>query len=573
MAPRTTGDPADVPAWLPPPAGSGESLATLLLRHAETEPGPELYAVDGAVRTDRISVGELAQEAARCASALRHMGVGPGDTVAIWAPNSPSWLTLLMAVAWRGAAVAAIHAAAGPADLAGALAVTRPSVLFHTRTNRGHRSSEVLERAVADAPGPAGRAGRCRIAVIEDDAGFPGLANLAGYGGPVPTPWADASSPLAVLFTSGSSGAAKAAVLSHRALLANALLTARQARIGRGDRLACPLPFYHCAGLGSGALLALATGARLWTAPRFDPGRTLAAIARERCTVLLGVPTTFLDLARHPRAGACDLASLRMGLVGGAHCDAALSAEITAALRLRELCRVYGLTECGPTVTCEVSNVRAGPPPAHCGQPLPGVRIRISAAGEILVQSPTLMAGYLSQDGSAQRPAWQSGTLEQPAESGWMRTGDLGYLAPDGQLVVTGRSRDMIVRGGENVAPREVESVLRSHPAVGDACVVGIPSSRLGEDVAAAVETVPGVAVGVDALAAHCAARLAAYERPTALVVLPRLPRLPNGKTDRVRVAAMIRDTAAHDAAARRGGGRDRGDGRLIRRVPGAETR
>ncbi len=512
-------------------------MAALFLR-AEKDPARPLYVVDGPVGTDRITVGELSEEASRSAAALAAAGVGAEDIVAVWAPNSPMWLSVLTAAAWRGAAVAAVHPAAGPADLSAALRAVRASVLLYPRAGRRQDSREVLTRAFGPRSMRRGRIGRTRLLELSD-LSFSALSRLDGYATQPGPPRMDASAALAVLFTSGSAGTAKAVVLTHGAMLGNAALTAERAGIGPGDTVACPLPLYHSAGMGSGALLALLVGARLWTAPRFDAAEVLAAIERELCTVLVAVPAMLHDVARQASGWQGRISSLRLALVGGAHCDATAWRDAIEALHLRELCPVYGQTECGPTVTCDVVPAAMGPP-AHCGRPLPGVEVSIrdmagreqptGRDGEIWVRGPTLMRGYLNRDGK----------LGSPVVGDRLRTGDLGHLDDGGRLTVTGRLRDMIVRGGENIAPREVEAVLRRHPAVMDACVVGVRSERLGEEVGAAVAIRLGQKASADDLLAHCAGELAPFERPVLLVLVDRLPVLPTGKVDRRAVASLV---------------------------------
>ena len=309
-------------------------------------------------------------------------------------------------------------------------------MLIHPRRNRGRDSAEVLAETFDH---PRHRRRPADILQIEVPEAFTALCHLDGYGGPPGSPFPDGSAPLATLFTSGSTGTAKAAVLSHRALLGNAALTADRIGIGPGDALASPLPLYHSAGMGSGALLALVTGARMWTTHQFDPAEVLNAVIAERCTMLLGVPTALLDVAGRARALGAETPSLRMAFIGGAHCDATVCRDATAALGLRELCPVYGQTECGPTVTCEVTPAADGRAP-DSGRPLPSVRLSIrdtagweqppGVEGQLWVSSPTPMVGFLSV-------RWPRG----PTVDGWMPTGDLGYLDRTGRLVISGRVR------------------------------------------------------------------------------------------------------------------------------------
>ena len=358
----------------------------------------------------------------------------------------------------------------------------------------------------------------------------------------IPTAQGRPEAPLNLQFTSGSTGRPKAVVLSQRALVLNALRTARAAGIGGEDRIASPLPLYHAAGLSSGLVLSLATGA-LWCAShRFEPRTSLDVIEDRAATVFQGVPTMFKGLcdaiADRPEAAA----SVRLGFIGGAPCPPDLCRQAIRDLGLERLTVVYGQTEFGPTISLTTGTEPGDLTLTTVGPPIEGTDVRIvdptsgedGAEGEIWVRGDTLMDGYFGDD---------EATAASVTGDGWLRTGDLGTI-DRGCLKVTGRLKELIIRGGENVSPTEVEEVLRAVPGVVDAVVVPAPSTHWGEEICAVLLTSLADPPDLEAISAFCAARLARYKRPDRYVLRDVLPALPSGKVDR---AAVRRAVAAGD--------------------------
>lgn len=514
------------------------ALDALLLDRAEAHPDRPLYAFPESRRP--VTIGEFADQAGRAAAVLAGMGIGRGGRFAVWAENGLPWLVLLAAAAWRGATLVTLHPGLRENELAACLRRARPDALLAAGRIRDESTAALVGRLAPLVPGPAGE----RVRVFDQDRGSDALAALPGWDEPVPPPAAESAAPLNVQFTSGSTGPPKMVALPAASLILNARWTAGAAGIDGGDALASPLPLAHAAGLGSGAILALVTGC-LWASPRrFRPETVLDQIVRYRCTVLQAVPTMAEMLVERVEADPArwDLSSLRLGFLGGASCTAGLVDRARRVLGLDRVAVIYGQTEAGPTISVDPGDGSCEPRSGGVGRVLPQLTARVvepgtersvpaGREGELLVRGASLATGYVG-DADATAAAFVSG--------GWLRTGDRARLAGDGVLVLTGRLKELIIRGGENIGSAEVEEALLEQPGVGRACVVGVPSERWGEEVAALLVPSAGARVDPAAVTAGVAARLARYKVPTLLEVVDELPLLPNGKVDGGAVRAAL---------------------------------
>ncbi|MFI7024284.1 class I adenylate-forming enzyme family protein [Micromonospora sp. NPDC049900] len=507
------------------------ALDATVLDHAAQHPDRPLYAFD----QDRpVSAGEFADLAGRRAATLAALDVGRGDRIAVWAENSLDWLVLLAAAAWRGAALVALHPGLSTPELTTALARSRPRRLFVARRLRDRDGAATAAQALAALPGSARPYG---WHVLGD--------NLAGIGdGAVPAPAGHPDATLNIQFTSGSTGPPKMVALSARNLIANARWTADAAGLGATDRIASPLPLAHAAGLSSGAVLALVTGALWVSVSRFRTEPVLTQIARHRCTVLQAVPTMATMLADTVEAAPdrFDLSSLRVGFLGGAPCAPALLARTRRVLGLDRIAVIYGQTEAGPTISVDPGDGSCGSPGDTVGRIVadldavvvtPGTRTELPAGrpGELLVRGESVTVGYVDD------PAATEAAI---TTDGWLRTGDLGALDSDRVLTLTGRVKELIIRGGENISPAEVEAALLDDPTVAQVCVLGLPSPRWGEEVAALVVAAPDTTPDPDRLTGAAAARLARHKVPTLIRTVPDLPLLPSGKVDRRAALALL---------------------------------
>jgi malonyl-CoA/methylmalonyl-CoA synthetase len=372
---------------------------------------------------------------------------------------------------------------------------------------------------------------RPRAAIVDDDERAAALRELdAGLfvfspalelaDGPVPQLDRVGPEAIALLaYTSGTTGRPKGALLSHGNLHATAEALRIAWRWSGDDRLVHALPLFHMHGLGVALHGTLQAGASALLLPRFDPGEVLDAIERTAATLFFGVPTMLHRLVEHPNAGR--LARLRLLVSGSAALSADLHERIAARTGQLTLER-YGMTETGMLVSNPVDGPRR---PGAVGFPLPGVQLRLAASGEIEVRGPNVFAGYLD------RP---DANAEAFTADGWFRTGDLGELAADGSLRIVGRAKELVISGGYNVHPREVEEALLSHPAVREAAVVGTPSAEWGEVVTAYL--VSERELGLPELRAHCREQLAAYKHPRIVHRVASLPRNALGKLQRHRL-------------------------------------
>jgi malonyl-CoA/methylmalonyl-CoA synthetase len=475
----------------------GECFAAVAAERGER---PALE-IDGVALTH----GELDDRAARVAGFLRARSVAPGDRVLLCAPASMDLVVAYLGIVRSGATAMPCDAALTAAELAHLLRDGEPVAAFVADDAR-----ERLDEAGHDLD---------TVVAIGAEAGL-GEALESDPVPPEPRP-----GPAMLAYTSGTTGAPKGVPLTHRNVLASTRGVVLAWRWSADDVLVHALPLSHQHGL-SGVHLTLLTGSRAVIFSRFDPAAVCAAIAEQRATVLFAVPAMYERFDGWDGIRDADLRSLRLAVSGSAPLPAALAERAQGWLGQLPLER-YGSTEAG----LNVSNACDGPRrPGRVGWALPGVELRLDGDdGQILVRGPQVFDGYW------RRP---DATEEALTDDGWFRTGDLGRLdADDGSLEITGRSKELIISGGMNVYPREVEAVLEEHAAVARVAVAGVPSERWGEEVVAFV--VPAGELDADALIAHCRERLSAYKCPKRVVALEELPVNRMGKVQRDALAEM----------------------------------
>ena len=495
------------------------------MRRAERTPGRLAYAAG----ERRVAYGELAPSAAALAGRLLDAGADGRSPIALWAPNGEAFIVGLAAILHLGAAVVPLNTRLTDDEAAWQLADARPSVLC--------AAAPLLERgrALAAASG-------CAFVALD-------AATLAPAAGGPAAALVEPAATAAVVYTSGTSGKPKGALLSHANLWHSAMAQAQTLGALPDDRWLACLPLFHVSGL---AMLTRAWlfGQAVVVHERFDAERIAQAVESERITCVSLVPTALARLCE-VRAGRPLGPSLRLVLLGGGPAPAALLRQ-SLALGL-PVAVTYGLTE----TASQAATLAPAELESHLGsvgKPLMPLELRIERqdggaaapgeVGEIVVRGPTVARGYLG------RPDTDAATLKD----GWLHTGDVGHLDGDGYLYVADRRDDLIVSGGENVYPAEVEAVLAEHPQVAEAAVVGLPDPVWGQAVAAAVVPRPGPAPTLEALRAHCAPRLAGYKLPRRLRLVPELPRTASGK---LRRAAVRADWAADGGRTETGGGGD----------------
>jgi len=450
------------------------NLANIVADTAAQAPDrPALY-----FEGETVSYVELDRRITEAAAALAARGVGAGDRVALSLPNSPAYVAAFFGALRAGAVVVPLNVLLAP-----------PEVEERVRAATAH--------VIVNDELPVGGGANAGIVERGDDE------------------------PAVILFTSGTSGRPKGAVLTHGGIRAAARNAAEALLLGPGDVVLGAAPFTHVLGQSTGLVSTFLAGAAVAVVPRFEAERTLATMTATRTTILLGVPTMCIALCQAAR-GASELPPIRIAHVGGAAVPIEVANDFERTFG-GEVLEGYGLTELsGIATTYRVGERRK---PGSVGKPLGGTEIRIHDAvdgvGEVQLRGPSVIAGY-----------WQDeeATREAIDHDGWLSTGDVGYLDDDRYLFLVDRKKDLIVRGGYNVYPREVEEALYAHPDVLETAVVGIADERLGEEVAAVVVRRPGATTSADELQAWTKERVAAYMYPRRIVFVDVLPKGPTGK-------------------------------------------
>jgi len=484
------------------------NLASILDRSATAQP-------DGtAIRLDDLTISyrQLSDAARRLAGLLASAGVGRGDRVGLMMPNVPAFPVAFYGALTAGAVVVPMNPLLKGREVAYYLGDSGARLLFAWHDFAGEAA-----KGAADA-------GAEVIQVDDADLSSP----LAGQSPVAATADAADSDDAVILYTSGTTGQPKGAQLTHGSLARNARLTAETLLHNHPDdvMMGC-LPLFHVFGLTCGLNATVLAGATLTLLPRFDAGQALDIIARDRVTIFEGVPTMYAGMLHHPAADSADTASLRLCVSGGA----AMPVEILRGFEEKFGCMIlegYGLSETSPVAS--FNHPDRPRKPGSIGTPVEGVEMRLitdsggpvpaGEVGEICIRGHNLMKGY-----------W--GKAEATAEAipdGWFRTGDLGRIDEDGYYYIVDRKKEMIIRGGYNVYPREIEEALHEHPAVAEVAVIGMPHAELGEEVGAAVALKPGADATPAELQQFVRERVAAYKYPRRVWLVASLPKGPTGK-------------------------------------------
>jgi len=488
----------------------------------------------------RLTWSELAERATLVARGLLALGVEPGDRVGIWAPARVEWTELQLGSAMVGGILVNVNPAYRSGELSYAL--SRVGVRFLAAVP-GFRGSDYfamlqevrgqcpsLERVIAiGTDGPSGTG-------VDTDLTWSDLLEAAAGVGDDEVAArerrCDSDDPINIQFTSGTTGSPKGATLTHHNIVNNAVILGRQLGYTEADAVCIPVPLYHCFGMGIGNLGCLSTGATIvYPAEAFDPLATLEAIAEERCTSIYGVPTMFIAMLAHERFGEFDLTSLRTGIMAGAPCPIEIMRRVVDEMHASEMTIAYGMTETSPASTLTRIDDPISVRTSTVGSALPHTEIKIAdpatlapvvrgEQGEICTRGYLVMAGYWDDDEATGAAIVQ----------GWMRTGDLGTMDAVGNVNVVGRLKDMVIRGGENIYPREIEEVLFTHPAIESAQVVGVPDERFGEELAAFVVLVDGSELGAEEIRDFCRQRLARFKVPRHVFVVDEFPMTVTGK-------------------------------------------
>jgi fatty-acyl-CoA synthase len=506
----------------------------------------------------RYDYTQLATEVGTCARSLLALGVRTGEHVGIWATNWPQWVVTQLATAQVGAVLVNINPAYRAHELHYVLNQADITTLILTDQFKSTNYFDLLTEVcpeVAQANVEKLHAAACprlrRVISIKDAAG-PGILSWREFlrrGGEVSEAELDqraaqvrADDVVNIQYTSGTTGFPKGAMLSHRNLLMNAYYVGERLAFSQQDRLCITVPLYHCFGCVMGVLTCMIHGAAMvFPAESFDPLATLQALQDEKCTAVYGVPTMFLSQLHHPRFGEFRLPGLRTGIMAGSPCPIELMRAVVDRMGARDITIAYGLTEASPVITQTRTTDSLEHRVGTVGQVIPGVEVRIvrpgteeTAAdgepGELLARGHGVMKGYYN------KPAE---TAQAITPDGWLHTGDLAVQTTDGYYRITGRIKDMIIRGGENVYPREIEEFLYTHPAVADVQVVGLPDARFGEEVCAWIRTKPGATATEEEIKNFCRGRVAHYKIPRYVVFVDEFPTTVTGKVQKFKLREL----------------------------------
>jgi fatty-acyl-CoA synthase len=483
----------------------------------------------------RATYAELWQQVDLAARALMVHGIAKGDRVGIWASNRYEWVVMQFAAARVGAILVTINPAYRSEELVHALNQAGVCLLVMARGYRDTNYVALLSHV-------RGRCRALRETVVLDDEWASFLAD-GMHTGDRELAAREASlqfdDPINIQYTSGTTGFPKGATLSHHNLVNNAYFTARTLAYSEHDRACVPVPFYHCFGMVLGTLACATHGACLVVpSESFDPGAVLAAVEAERCTSLYGVPTMFISELEQPDFERFDLSSLRTGMMGGAPCPVEVMQRVRGQMHMDEVTIVCGMTETSPVSTQTALDEPLEQRVTTVGRVHPHVEIKLvdpatgaivphGTPGEQCTRGYSVMLGYWDDE-----PA----TLQAIDDSGWMHTGDLAVMDDEGYVSIVGRMTDMIIRGGENIYPREIEEFLYRLPEISDAQVIGVPSERYGEEVMAWVKLREGATLSEEDLAAACRGRMARYKLPRYWKIVDSFPMTVTGKMQKYRM-------------------------------------
>jgi len=478
----------------------------------------------------RLSFRELAAQVERVAGALLALGLVPGDRFGLWATNCAEWLYLQLAAARAGLVLVNVNPAYRSSELAYVLRKSRMRALFLHERDRRCDYRLILEEARASQAGLA----LPHVVYLGTSSWNEFLAASRPVGDIAVSP-DDVTN---MQYTSGTTGFPKGVLLTHRNVVNNGYLCARSLRMTPEDRIVVPVPMYHCFGCVAGTVPMVTAGAAMiLPAPTFDPAATMAATESCRGTVIYGVPTMFIAQLEHADFPRHDFSSLRTGIMAGAPCPIEIMKRVVSDMHCPQMTIVYGQTESSPIITGSGVDASLEARVSTVGAPYPNTEVKIvdpsgdtvpiGERGELCARGYLVMRGY-DDDPEATARAVDS--------EGWLHTGDLATMRPDGMLRITGRVRDMIIRGGENIYPREIEEFLYTHPKVADVQVVGVPDAKLGETVAAWIRLKPGASASEDELRDFCCGKIAHYKVPQYVRLVADFPMTVTGKVQKFRI-------------------------------------
>ena len=512
----------------------GDNLDATVARFGDRE------ALVDVTQGKRWTYAALQADVDRLARALLAVGVATGDRVGIWAPNCSEWTLVQYATAKIGAILVNINPAYRAHELQYVLGQAGISTLVAAESFKSSNYRQMVDEVREEVPGLGrvvyiGTSDWDELLARADEVSADELARVQGT--------LENTDPINIQYTSGTTGFPKGATLSHRNILNNGYFVGELCDYTEADRVCIPVPFYHCFGMVMGNLACTTHGAcMVIPAPGFDPAATLRATQDEKVTSLYGVPTMFIAEWNLPDFDSYDLSTVRTGIMAGSPCPAELMKKLIAA-GIEEMTICYGMTETSPVSTQnrtddtfeqKVGTVgRVGPHlEIKIADPVTGETLPRGQAGEFMTKGYSVMLGYWEQPDKT----------AEAISDGWMHTGDIGVMHDDGYVEITGRIKDMVIRGGENVYPREIEEFLYTHPDILDAQVIGVPDEKYGEELCAWIRMKDGATpLTAESLREFCTGQLAHYKIPRYVEIVDEFPMTVTGKIRKVE----MRETTA----------------------------
>jgi len=522
----------------------GANLAATVAAHGDRE---ALVSVHQGIRW---TYTEFAERVERLARGLMRAGIGVGDRVGLWSPNYAEWTLVQYATAEIGAILVNVNPAYRTHELQYALAQSGCSMLIAAPEFKTSDYRAMVAEVRDDCPD-------LRTVIHlwdpEWDVLVAGSTEVTDADYAARRASLSPDDPINVQYTSGTTGFPKGATLSHVNILNNGRLVTALQGFTPDDRLCIPVPFYHCFGMVMGNLGCTSHGATMVIpGDAFEPGAVLRAVEAERCTALYGVPTMFIAELAHPDFENFDLSSLRTGVMAGSPCPVEVMKQCIDRMHMHDVTICYGMTETSPVSTQTLPDDSLHHRTATVGTPHPHVEVRIAdpdtgttlergETGEFCTRGYSVMVGYWNDP---------ERTAEAIDADGWMHTGDLGVMDDDGYVNIVGRIKDMVIRGGENIYPREIEEFLYTHPDVEDVQVIGVPDERYGEELMAWVVPRPGTTPDTDSIRSFCEGRIAHYKVPRYVKIVDTFPMTVTGKVRKVEMRTISVDELGLTAAA-----------------------
>src|SRR5215207_3515440 len=538
----------------------GLTVGGLLDLVAERRPDEE--ALVYADRDLRYTYREFKEVVEDCARALMGLGLERGDHVAVWGQNVPEWVTLQFATGKMGAVLVTVNPAYKAHELKYVLDQSDSAALFLTKGVKDADFVEILTQAVPELADDDGELSVEELphlmhAVLMGEGfreGLPimGFEEFMGRGEEVSAEELrerqaslDAEDVINMQYTSGTTGFPKGVQLTHTNIVKNAFYIGECMELGPEDRVCIPVPFFHCFGCVLGTLNTVTREGTMVPVESFDAEKVLQAVHEERCTAVLGVPTMFIAELEHPEFEAYDTSSLRTGIMAGSPCPMEVMKKVVDVMGASEITIAYGQTESSPVITQTRTEDPLELRVSSVGRKLPDVEVRILGVeddedcgpgeqGELLTRGYHVMRGYYKMEDK---------TGEVLDDEGWLHTGDLAVMDEEGYVRITGRAKDMIIRGGENVYPREIEEFLYTHPEVSDVQVYGVPDEKYGEKVAAAIQLRQGSRLTTEEVTDYCRENIARFKVPEYVDFVEEYPMTASGKIQKykLREAAVER--------------------------------